>query len=838
MNTHGMHCQDVFDRSSSASTSLAVATSSVSNMATSREFFLGGAVDPAAHARSGTDVRLSADDLTTHAVIVGMTGSGKTGLGLVLVEEALQAGVPVMLIDPKGDLGNLALSFPNLSAAEFAPWVEAGVDPAGEATKWTEGLAGWNLSAQNVSALRNAADVTIYTPGSSNGVGLNLIGGLQAPTGAAAKDEELRGDEISGLVSGLLALVGLGDADPLSSREHILMTNLIDKAWDAGQSLDLGSLIGQVQTPPLRKLGVLDVDTFFPPADRMTFALKLNGLAASPAFAAWSEGLPLDLDQILYTADRRARAAVINISHLSDEERQFVLTLILGKVVTWTRSQEGTDRLRALLYLDEVAGLIPPSAMPPTKKPLLLLLKQARAFGVGVVLATQNPVDMDYKALSNAGTWMIGRLQTERDKARLVDGLRSASGSTDIDLIDATLSGLAKREFLLQRAKANAPVVFTTRWALSYLKGPFTREQLRTLRDLALAANKASAGSAAGLAPASSAADSPGRVIPPPPPPPPVPQLAEDETNVAPPVANQTLAYFLDPGAPWAAGVGLDVRSNVFEAGIVARVALRFDDDKAGFFVDEEWEAVFYPLPQIFDPSVARIVDHDARDLRPDAPASATFVLPTAPISAAKYFTDAKKSLIDYLAATETTPELTNATLKISSRAGETPEQFQLRCEQAADDKADTETAEVRRKLEAKIDRVRRAIDAAQDTAARAEERAAAARKRDVVSGAGDLLGALLGGRRNTRSLARAIGRAAGGRGSGADAERAARAQQTAADNTADMDALEQELSAEISAIAAKWDEAAADITTIPLGLERTDIRVSDFAVVWLPVRR
>ncbi|MDH5238677.1 MAG: DUF87 domain-containing protein, partial [Acidimicrobiia bacterium] len=391
--------------------------------------FLGDRIDPASHERANDPVMLEASDLTTHGVIVGMTGSGKTGLAVVMLEEALLQGIPTLILDPKGDMGNLLLTFPALNAAEFRPWINEGEadregisadDHAGAtADVWRKGLEGWGIGADRLRALRDTADFTIYTPGSTSGVPINIVGDLAAPP--AGTDDETRNDEIEGFVSSLLGLIDV-DADPLSSREHILLSNLIDHSWAAATDLDLATLIGQVQQPPLRKLGVLDLDSFFPAKDRTQLALKLNGLIASPSFAGWVQGAPLDIGAMLDT-DAGPKASIISLAHLSDEERQFVVTLVLSKLITWMRAQSGSPDLRALVYMDEVFGFVPPTATPPSKKPILTILKQARAFGVGLVLSTQNPVDMDYKAIANAGTWMIGRLQTERDKARLLEGM-------------------------------------------------------------------------------------------------------------------------------------------------------------------------------------------------------------------------------------------------------------------------------------------------------------------------------------------------------------------------------------------------------------------------------
>ncbi|MFN8168260.1 MAG: helicase HerA-like domain-containing protein [Candidatus Nanopelagicales bacterium] len=473
------------------------------------DLLLGGRIDPATGDRTPDTASIPTADLTTHGVIVGMTGSGKTGLGVVLIEECLSAGVPAILIDPKGDLTNLCLIFPELRGSDFRPWVnESDAQKAGldldafadqQAGTWKDGLGGWGIAPDRLAALRAKVDFTIYTPGSQAGRPVNIVGDLTAPP--VGTDPEVVSDEIDGYVTSVLGMLGIS-GDPLSSREHILLANLIQNAWSQGQSLDLGTLLAQVQQPPMRKLGVLELDTFFPPADRMAFAMKLNGLLASPSFAAWLTGDPIDIESMLRTPDGRPRCAIISTAHLSDEQRQSVTSLVLSKLVTWMRRQSGTSDLRALLYMDEVAGYLPPTANPPTKKPIMLLLKQARAFGLGVVLSTQNPVDVDYKALSNAGTWLIGRLQTEQDKARLVDGLSSASGSVDVKAVGDTISNLGKRQFMLRKAGKDAPEVMTTRWAMSYLRGPLTRDQI----GQAMALTSPAAAPAAPAAPSSAPA--------------------------------------------------------------------------------------------------------------------------------------------------------------------------------------------------------------------------------------------------------------------------------------------------------------------------------------------
>jgi hypothetical protein len=450
--------------------------------------YLGRQVDPGS-GELGARVDLDPADLLTHGLIVGMTGSGKTGMAIVLLEELLRRGVPVLAIDPKGDLGNLLLLFETLDAASFEPWIDAeavrrdGRDvPAAAretAQRWKTGLADWELGPEDIAALKKAHDATIYTPGSTAGVPLNVLQSLEAPPVPFESAEEDLRDEIGGIVAGLLGLLRI-DADPLQSREAILLENLIEHGWRAGKGYGLESLIGAVADPPFEKLGALPVETVFPARDRQGLMLALNNLLAAPSFQTWREGPPLDVEQLLYTPEGRPRLSVVHTAHLRDEERQFVTALLLDKVKTWMRRQGGTSELRALVYMDEVFGYFPPHpANPPTKRPLLTLLKQARAQGVGVVLATQNPVDLDYKGLSNMGIWMVGTLQTDRDRDRLDDGLTRAG--LDRGAVKRLLAATRKRVFLLHDVHRDDACLVHSRWAMSYLRGPLTREEISRL---------------------------------------------------------------------------------------------------------------------------------------------------------------------------------------------------------------------------------------------------------------------------------------------------------------------------------------------------------------------
>lgn len=458
-------------------------------------FYLGRVFDPNEGKTTPEPLIYDPDDLTTHAFVVGMTGSGKTGLCVDLMEEAALKNIPALMIDPKGDLTNLLLHFPDLAPEDFQPWVNA--DQARREGKsleqmaretadlWNKGLAEWDISPERIRALQDAVDFVVYTPGSDAGVPVSIMASLNAPDIPWEDNRELIREKISSTVTALLGLVGIQDVDPVRSREHILLANLFEHAWSQGKDLSLSELILQTQNPPFEKLGVFDVNTFFPEKDRFGLAMLLNNILAAPAFQVWLEGQPLDIESLLYSPEGRARHCIFYIAHLNDAERMFFVTLLYSAVEAWMRTQPGTGSLRALVYFDEIYGYLPPVQNPSSKPPILRMLKMARAFGVGLVLVTQNPVDLDYKGLSNAGTWFIGKLQTERDKQRLLDGLEGASPGIDRNVYDRMISGLGKRVFLMHNVHEKQPRLFQTRWAMNFLAGPLTRAQIPALNELA-----------------------------------------------------------------------------------------------------------------------------------------------------------------------------------------------------------------------------------------------------------------------------------------------------------------------------------------------------------------
>lgn len=453
--------------------------------------YLGRELDLDSGAPSNIPFLYKNKNLTTHAAIIGMTGSGKTGLGIGVIEEAIMDNIPSIIIDPKGDMGNLLLSFPNCAAKDFFPWV----DPA-EAAKnemspqkfadktagiWREGLQSWGQGPDRIGVMREKTEMTIYTPGSSAGVPVSVLGSFDPPTKAVLGDTDTLNSLINGTVTSLLALVDI-TGDPLQSKEHILLSSLLIYYWRKGESLTMESLIGAIVSPPFDKVGVFSLDTFYPQPQRMALAMSLNNILASPTFSSWVQGEPLDIQRILYGEDGKPRTAIFSIAHLSETERMFFVTMLLNSFIGWMRRQQGSGSLKALLYMDEIFGFFPPTANPPSKKPMLLLLKQARAFGVGVVLATQNPVDLDYKGLSNIGTWFVGRLQTRQDQERVVEGIVGASdGQLDIPKVRSLLNEMKGRQFLLNSAHLDGPVFFETRWVMSYLKGPISTQDIKLL---------------------------------------------------------------------------------------------------------------------------------------------------------------------------------------------------------------------------------------------------------------------------------------------------------------------------------------------------------------------
>jgi hypothetical protein len=785
-------------------------------------FYLGREYD-AATQQLGAELLYDSRDLTTHAVCIGMTGSGKTGLCLSLLEEAAIDGIPVIAIDPKGDIANLALTFPQLRAEDFRPWVDAGeasrkglgVDEFAAVTAegWRKGLAEWGEDGARIQRFRDAAEVAIYTPGSNAGRPLSILRSFSAPDAAFARDATAIKERLSSAAAGLLGLLGI-DADPIRSREFILLSALLDAAWRKGESLDLAALIRAVQKPPFDKVGVLDLESFYPAKDRTELALRINALLASPGFEAWLAGDPLDVQSLLYDAHGKPRIAIVSIAHLNDAERMFVVTLVANELVAWMRRQPGTTSLRALFYMDEVFGYFPPGAMPPSKTPLLTLMKQARAFGLGVVLATQNPVDLDYKGLGNAGTWFIGRLPTERDKLRVIEGLlgSNAAGGMDKAQLEDAMSSLPQRTFLMRNVHDDAPVLMRTRWALSYLRGPLTTAEIARLQP---AGDEVDATKTAVSVDATAAA--PGRT---------------DEVRGA------ATASASRPIVP--AGVRerfLVARGTLveYEPRLGARVRTHFVDAKTGL---DAWTDAFHLAPLGAngpDWERAEVCSVDALELRDEPAPQATFADVPGSVLAAKTLQQSARDLAEHVYRSSTMTVYRCPALKATASAGTSEVEFRAQLAHTLRERRDAAVDALRKKfasrLESLADRRRRA----EQRLHREKDQASSETMASALSVGSSLLGALFGGGRRSSAFGKAATAARGVGRIGKERTDVAHAEADVASLHQQYSALEAELEAEVATLESGFDPAVVVVEPVAVKARKSDIEVTDLALVWQP---
>ena len=786
-------------------------------------FYLGRPIDAPDGEPADPPFLYDAKDLTTHGVIVGMTGSGKTGLGVTLLEEAALDGVPALVIDPKGDLTNLCLTFPNLEADDFEPWVDpskASRDgltvselAAKEAATWKKGLASWNQDGERIRRLKDAAEVVVYTPGSEAGRQISILSSFAAPAPEVLDDADLLADRISTTVSSLLGLLGV-DADPVQSPEHILLSTLLSRAWREGEDLDLASLIQQIQEPPLERLGVLPLDSVFPQKKRFGLAMQLNALLAAPTFQSWLTGEPLDVGRMLYGVGGKPRLAVFSIAHLSDEERMFFVSLLLSEALGWMRSRPGTSSLRALLYMDEVFGFLPPVGEPPSKKPLLTLLKQARAFGFGVVLSTQNPVDLDYKALSNMGTWFLGRLQTAQDQARVMDGLLDTDAGFDKKTLESTLSNLGKRRFLVHNVHESGPELIHVRWAMSYLCGPLTRDQIRKLGPAVEAAVDEPESSPASLPAAPQTGEAAG---------------ARSSKPLLPGIDERFLPLRGRPGD--------DV---VYRPGVVGCARVHFEDRKHDVSAREDlvvwadvdgegtsaevdwWEAK--PLELVDD------------DLETEAASDAGFAEAPSAMAEEKNYRSWEKDFSDFLYRSRRWPLFESEEFGLASEPGESEGDFRVRVQEAAREARDVEVEKARADLEKDLDRL-------QDRIRRAQ---AKLEKEDTQTKGkwGSFLGAVVEvgvsaagvGRKRltTNKISRVFKTFQQARGEGADDERA---EQEIIELQQEMEQLQASFEEREAEIGRRYQESARSLGTYELKPRRTDVKVRRVSAGWAPWR-
>ena len=827
---------------------------------TQGNFFLGRLFDVAKGKLADKALLYDPSDLTTHALVTGMTGSGKTGLCVSMLEEAALQNIPAIIIDPKGDLTNLLLHFPDLLPDDFQPWLDADAvrregKPLEQAAKetsdlWKKGLAEWGIDRERLNALKNAAEFAVYTPGSDAGIPVSVLSSLAAPSIPWEGNREILREKISSTVTAILGLVGMDNIDPLRSREHILISNIFEAAWSQGKDLDLTELILQTQKPPFDKLGAFTLDSFFPAKDRMDLAIMLNNILAAPGFETWREGQGLDIQSMLWAEDGRPRHSIFYIAHLTDSERMFFVTLLLSAVETWMRTQAGSTTLRALVYMDEIFGYMPPTANPPSKTIMLRMLKQARAFGVGLLLATQNPVDVDYKGMSNTGTWIIGKLQTEQDKQRLLDGLESATGASNRATLDRLISGLGKRVFVFHNVHEKAPVVFQTRFAMNYLAGPMTRAQIPALNELVGADSGTSdqlpvsslqpsaSTPRLGAAPVSMADSAP---------------VARPASNAArtsapsggsvtrPSVPSAVAEYFLPMNfgiteAFRAAGKSMDSDARqtgiLYRPALVASAQIRFLDRKYG--VDAQltraalvqtpdrrgalrWDDYIYSGPSL-----------DKVDSTPAPGARFELLAPT--LADAKLVSVLQKDFVDWVYRSTTVKARANDALKVYGGPDVSQADFMRACAEAASEGRDAEINKQASKLD-------RQIATLQDKLAREERELrsdeADLQNRKIESGANLVeLGASLFGLGRKKSVTTQFTKHRLSENAKADVTESIQAIDQFKNQLAELGAERERIAEEVNS---RWGDVVNRINEVTLNPKKTDIYVNLFGVAWTP---
>ncbi len=801
------------------------------------KFYLGKQIDVASGDMSDDDLVLyKSRDLCTHAVIVGMTGSGKTGLGVGLIEEAAIDGIPSLVIDPKGDLTNLMLNYPDLRPSDLQQWINAddaeraekSVEEfaADEARRWKAGIEAWGQTTDRIRKLGAATDVNIYTPGSDAGIPISILSSFAVPPQAVIDDADTFRDRVATTATGILTLLGI-DADPIQSREHILLTTIFDHCWQNQKGLDLGTLIQMVQTPPVQKVGVMDVESFFPSKDRFSLAMSMNNLLASPSFSAWMTGEPLDIDRLLYTPTAKPKTSIFYLAHLSEQERMFFISLLLNQAIGWMRTRAGTSSLRAMIYIDEIFGLMPPVAQPPTKKPLLTLLKQARAYGIGLVLATQNPVDLDYKGLSNTGTWFLGRLQTDRDKQRVLDGLEGASAEAGEGFnrgeIANILSGVGKRVFLLHNVHESHPITFQTRWCLSYLAGPMTRTQIKTL----MAGKKEIATHEPGFAttaPAMPTALPESTIQAEVPAPPQRPVLPPDVPQVFLPIRR---AY---------GGTEVSYAPRLLAIGKV-----HFVDTRKGLAADEKLSMITGIDGSAFGIDWADGVrlDIDDDDLEREPPVPGTFGDVPPEAGKAKNYTTWKKKLADHVYRSRRYSLFRSKQLGEVSEPGETEREFRIRLSDRAREVRDEKVEKLRSKYESKLNTMEERLRKAEQRLDREKQEAEGARWQTMISTGATILGAVLGRRvASSTNVGRAATAARGVGRARKQAEDVGRAMEDIESYKAKLQSLEDEVAEEVAEIGQRFDVDELELDVLLLKPRKSDIDIRHIALAWVPFGR
>ncbi len=806
-------------------------------------FYLGKTIDPGTGKREDEYLLYDSKDLTTHALCVGMTGSGKTGLCIGVLEEAAIDGIPAIVIDPKGDMTNLLLSFPALSPADFTPWVNKeeaqkkglSLDEYGAAQSklWKKGLAEWEQDGERIRAMHAKTDIKVYTPGSSSGNPLSIVKLFSLPSAEILNDREAINELASGTAASLLGLLGI-EADPIRSREHILISNILLTSWGNGENLDLAGLIHQIQKPPFNQIGVMSLESFYPDKDRFSLALQFNNLLASPGFADWMQGEPLDIDRLLYSDTGKPKISILSIAHLNDSERMFFVSLVLNQIVGWVRTQPGTSSLRALLYMDEIFGFFPPVANPPSKQPLLTLLKQARAFGLGVMLTTQNPMDLDYKGLANMGTWFIGRLQTDRDRTRLLDGLEGASltsgNAFDRQEMAELISSLSSRKFLMNNVHEEQPVLFETRWCLSYLRGPLSRAEIQLLtKD-----QKSSPNTSASTATSHAAVNEPVPVA--------VPAAQATAAAMPSSVSQQEVA----PQLPnTVTQTYLPYRGSreelVYRASLTGLATVHYEDKKNDISTSEDTMRLV-PINDSLVPvdwGKSEIIEFDANDLESSGAESAAYLpIPPACLKKTSY-TAWEKDLVDYLFRNAKLPLYRNLHLKKISQPDESERDFIVRLQQESREARDEAIEKLRDSYAKKVAALEERIRKAEQAVEREKDQARDAGIQTAVSLGSTLLSALLGRKKvSTSSVGKAVTTARSVSRQTKQKGDVTRSKETVEAYQQQLAELEKALQADIDGITDKLDAKAEDVTAYEVKPLKRDCVVKAISLTWEPLRR
>ncbi|MCX8094885.1 MAG: ATP-binding protein [Caldisericia bacterium] len=768
-------------------------------------------------------------DLLTHGVCIGMTGSGKTGLCIGILEEAAIDNIPSIAIDPKGDLTNIALLFENLTPEEFLPWIneeeatKKGLTKEEYAKeiskKWEEGINEWGQTKERIKKLKENVDFIIYTPGSNAGVPISILKSFSSPPKEILEDEELLSDKIISTTTSLLGLIGI-EGDPLRSKEHILVSKIIELYWRQGKNINLETLIQEIQKPSIEKIGVMSIETFYPSNERHALSIAINNLIASPQFNLWFEGVPLDVGKLLYSKEGKPRVSIFYIAHLNEKERMFFVSLLFNEILSWVRTLSGTQSLRAIVYMDEIFGYFPPIANPPSKKPLLTLLKQARAFGVGILLSTQNPVDLDYKGLSNTGTWFIGRLQTERDKEKVLEGLDTVSQNINLKFdrkfFDKAISSLGKRVFIMNNIHENEPVIFETRHVLSYLRGPLTKDHIKILmenkKDFIIkkqVEEKAPIFQEKLVYPT---------------------EETKKETPIIPPSISQFFAKVRE-AKPQDSVI-------FYKPFVIGSSMVNFSDSKKG--IDYTVEKIIAaeikdkPIPVDWSESFEIKIDLNNLSQKPEIDSIFDKLPQQALIP--KNYDSWKRELINHIKNNITLEIFRSPTYKVFSKPNESEEEFKIKLIELSREKRDEEKEKIIKKYETKLSAMEEKYRKALQMLDREKDQLQQRKLQTTISVGATILGAILG--RKVTGVGN-VGRATtAARDAGRimkEQEDIKRAEETVQKYESELKELEREFQEEIKKFEEKSDPTKEIIERIILKPSKTEINIRFFSLVWLP---